>query len=650
MFTGKKKAACAAMLSLAMVAPLAAFAENETRVITCGTLNLRAEESASSAILGKYGWGTEVLVKGVNGDWASVDVGGQSGYMYVKYLGSEGTTHSTAYVKTNSRGLNLRAEPNGNILGSYPRGTKVTVLSNNGNWSKVSVDGKTGYMQTQWLSTKSVSSGSSTVKPATGTAVVNNPRDTQVLFLRREASANSESLGYYRNGKTVTLLARQGDWYKVSVDGKTGFMMAKYLKVTSEVVSGTARVFNANGGSYVNFRSRASLSASVIGTVPVGTTVESAGKDDRLDKGRSERPDRLHLHLVPEILILSLSSLKGRLSQLAGALFNAFRHDRIFNRFCVHSILTAYQFREGIIMSKTEIVGVIGRQVLDSRGNPTVEAEVQLSGGVVCTAISPSGASTGKYEALELRDGDMQVYGGKGVQQACKNISGAICKALRGMDAGNLFAIDHALIALDGTKNKAVLGANATLAVSMACAKAAACAQNMALFRFLGGTQAHLMPMPMMNILNGGVHAGNGLDVQEFMIVPVGAKDFRAALQMGAEVYHALAALLKKKGLSTGVGDEGGFAPDISEEKAGARSDSRRDFPRGLYRRYGYRPRARRGGQRMGTKGTLCAAQIRPHIHRARADRALARPVQAIPHPFHRGSAGRRGLGPHGRR
>ena len=352
MFTGKKKAACAAMLSMAMVAPLAAFAENETRVITCGTLNLRAEESASSKILGKYGWGSEVLVKGVNGDWASVDVGGQSGYMYAKYLGREGTTNSTAYVKTNSRGLNLRAEPNGNILGSYPRGTKVTVLATTGEWSKVSVDGKTGYMQsrwlsgkavsggssavspavgtavvnnprdtqvlflrreanvsseslgyyrngktvtllarqgdwykvsvdgktgymqTQWLSTKSVSSGSSTVKPATGTAVVNNPRDTQVLFLRREASMNSESLGYYRNGKTVTLLARQGDWYKVSVDGKTGFMMAKYLKVTSEVVSGTARVFNANGGSYVNFRSRASLSASVIGTVPVGTTVK----------------------------------------------------------------------------------------------------------------------------------------------------------------------------------------------------------------------------------------------------------------------------------------------------------------------------------------------------------------------------------------
>ena len=145
-------------------------------------------------------------------------------------------------------------------------------------------------------------------------------------------------------------------------------------------------------------------------------------------------------------------------------------------------------------MSRTEIVSVIGRQVLDSRGNPTVEAEVQLSGGVACTAISPSGASTGKYEALELRDGDMQLYGGKSVLQACKNISGAIHNALRGMDADNLFAVDQALIALDGTKNKAVLGANATLAVSMACAKAAACAQGVALFRFLGGAQAHLMP------------------------------------------------------------------------------------------------------------------------------------------------------------
>ena len=150
----------------------------------------------------------------------------------------------------------------------------MTVLATTGEWSKVSVDGKTGYMQSRWLSGKAVSGGSSAVSPAVGTAVVNNPRDTQVLFLRREANVSSESLGYYRNGKTVTLLARQGDWYKVSVDGKTGYMMAKYLKVTADMHNGTARVFNANGGSYVNFRSRASLSANVIGTVPVGTTVK----------------------------------------------------------------------------------------------------------------------------------------------------------------------------------------------------------------------------------------------------------------------------------------------------------------------------------------------------------------------------------------
>ena len=217
-------------------------------------------------------------------------------------------------------------------------------------------------------------------------------------------------------------------------------------------------------------------------------------------------------------------------------------------------------------MSKTEITSVIGRQVLDSRGNPTVEAEVQLACGTVCTGIAPSGASTGQFEALELRDGDMQLYGGKSVLQACKNVSGAIHKTLCGMDADNLAAIDAALIALDGTENKSILGANATLAVSIACAKAAACAQHVALFRYLGGMQAHILPMPMMNILNGGAHAGNGLDIQEFMILPVGAENFSGALRMGAEVYHALAALLKKKGLSTAVGDEGGFAPDIADE------------------------------------------------------------------------------------
>ncbi|MDO5378111.1 MAG: phosphopyruvate hydratase [Clostridia bacterium] len=218
-------------------------------------------------------------------------------------------------------------------------------------------------------------------------------------------------------------------------------------------------------------------------------------------------------------------------------------------------------------MRSTEITSVLGREVLDSRGNPTVEAEVRLAGGVTCTAIAPSGASTGKFEALELRDGDMQLYGGKGVTRACKNVSVSIDKALRGMDAADLFAVDQALINLDGTKNKSVLGANATLAVSMACAKAAASAQGVALYRFLGGEQAVTLPLPMMNIINGGAHAGNGLDVQEFMIMPVGAETFRGALRMCAEVYHALAALLKKRSLSCGVGDEGGFAPEIAEEK-----------------------------------------------------------------------------------
>lgn len=217
-------------------------------------------------------------------------------------------------------------------------------------------------------------------------------------------------------------------------------------------------------------------------------------------------------------------------------------------------------------MRSTEIVSILGREVLDSRGNPTVEAEVCLACGVTCTAIAPSGASTGKYEALELRDRDMQLYSGKGVRRACKNISVSIDKALRGMDAADLPAIDNALIALDGTDNKSVLGANATLAVSMACARAAASAQGAALYRFLGGAQAMTLPMPMMNIINGGAHAANRLDVQEFMIMPVGAETFRGALRMCTEVYHALAALLKKKGLSTAVGDEGGFAPDVADE------------------------------------------------------------------------------------
>ena len=418
MQTNQKKIACAAMLCMAMAAPLTSLAD-EVRVITCGTLNLRAEANTSSAILGKYGWGTQVNVKTIENGWASVDVGGQSGYMYAQYLGSVGSTNYTAYVCTNSRGLNLRDAPNGNILGSYPRGTQVTVLSSdgawskvtvngqtgymssqwlsknkpsgggsetpsgstayvctnsrglnlrdapNGNilgsyprgtqvtvlsssngWSKVTVDGKTGYMSSQWLSAEKPSDGGSETPdgstayvctnsrglnlrdapngnilgsyprgtqvtvlsssngwskvtvdgktgymssqwlsaekpsdggsgtPATGTAVVNNPRDTQVLFLRSQPSTSSEALGYYRNGKVVTLLEKLDGWYKVRVDGQTGYMMAKYLKVTSSISGGTATVYNPNGNSYVNFRSRPSLSASVISTVPVGTTIK----------------------------------------------------------------------------------------------------------------------------------------------------------------------------------------------------------------------------------------------------------------------------------------------------------------------------------------------------------------------------------------
>lgn len=277
MYNNNKKAAYAAMLCLAMAVPFTANAENETRVITAGTLNLRAGATTESDILGKYGWGTEVEILGFDGNWAYVEVGGQKGYMYAQYLGSEDAASYTRYVNTNTRGLNLRSAPNGDILGSYPRGTKVTVLSSDGIWSKVKVEGKTGYMSAQWLSSSKPSSGST--GSAIGSAVVSNPLDTQVLFLRSEPSTASESLGYYRNGTTVTLLKKLDGWYKVKVDGKTGYMMAKYLKVGDEIASGTATVYNPNGNSYVNFRSAASLNASVIRTISVGTKI------DVLDKG-----------------------------------------------------------------------------------------------------------------------------------------------------------------------------------------------------------------------------------------------------------------------------------------------------------------------------------------------------------------------------
>ena len=279
MKNSNKKAAAAAMMCMAMAVPFGAVAENETRVITAGTLNLRAEANTDSEILGKYGWGTEVEVLGYDGSWAFVQVGGQKGYMYTQYLGAEGAANHTRYVNTNTRGLNLRRSPNGDILGSYPRGTAVTVLSTEDGWSKVEVGGQTGYMASLWLSSHKPSSSAGSSSSAIGTAIVNNPKDTQVLFLRSEPSTSSSALGYYRNGKNVTLLAKLDGWYKVKVNGQTGYMMAKFLKVTDEVSTGTATVYNPNGNSYVNFRSGASLNSSILSTVPVGTKISV------LDKG-----------------------------------------------------------------------------------------------------------------------------------------------------------------------------------------------------------------------------------------------------------------------------------------------------------------------------------------------------------------------------
>ncbi len=214
-----------------------------------------------------------------------------------------------------------------------------------------------------------------------------------------------------------------------------------------------------------------------------------------------------------------------------------------------------------------EIEKVHGREILDSRGNPTVEAEVTLVDGTVARAAVPSGASTGKYEKLELRDGDQRRYDGKGVTKAVENINTIINDCLVGMDASDIYAIDRAMIQADHTKDKSKLGANAILAVSIACAKVAAKALGIPLYRFLGGVSGNRLPVPMMNILNGGAHASNTVDTQEFMIMPVGAASFKEALRWCAEVYHALFAILKEKKLVTSVGDEGGFAPNFSGDE-----------------------------------------------------------------------------------
>ena len=217
-------------------------------------------------------------------------------------------------------------------------------------------------------------------------------------------------------------------------------------------------------------------------------------------------------------------------------------------------------------MSYLQIEKVVGREIQDSRGNPTVEAEVTLVDGTVARGTAPSGASTGEFEALELRDGDKARYLGKGVTKAVENINTVINETITGMDASDLYAVDKAMIAADGTKDKSNLGANAILAVSIATARAAATALDIPLYRFLGGVSGTRLPVPMMNILNGGAHATNTVDTQEFMIMPVGAPSFKEALRWCAEVFHNLAKILKSKGLATSVGDEGGFAPNLSSD------------------------------------------------------------------------------------
>ena len=218
-------------------------------------------------------------------------------------------------------------------------------------------------------------------------------------------------------------------------------------------------------------------------------------------------------------------------------------------------------------MSYLEIEKVIGREIIDSRGNPTVEAEVWLADGTVGRGAAPSGASTGEFEALELRDGDKGRFGGKGVSKAVENINTTINAALVGLDAADTYAVDAAMLQADGTKDKSNLGANAILAVSIAAARAAAASLDLPLYRFLGGVSGNKLPVPMMNILNGGAHAANTVDVQEFMIMPAGAPSFREGLRWCTEVFHALQALLKDKGLATSVGDEGGFAPDLASDE-----------------------------------------------------------------------------------
>ena len=297
-------------------------------------------------------------------------------------------------------------------------------------------------------------------------------------------------------------------------------------------------------------------------------------------------------------------------------------------------------------MDYLEIEKVIGREIIDSRGNPTVEAEVFLADGTSARGAAPSGASTGEFEALELRDKDKSRFGGKGVLKAVENINTEINEILCGMDASDIYGIDRAMIEADGTKDKSRLGANAILAVSIACARAAATSQGIPLYRFLGGVNGNRLPVPMMNILNGGAHAANTVDVQEFMIMPAGASSFREGLRWCTEVFHALQALLKEKGLATSVGDEGGFAPDLASDEEAIQ------FILEAVRRAGYEPGkdfvlamdAASSEWKSGTKGQYILPKSKKHfppgnwLH-------TGRNCAKISYLFHRGRIGRGRLG-----
>ncbi len=290
--------------------------------------------------------------------------------------------------------------------------------------------------------------------------------------------------------------------------------------------------------------------------------------------------------------------------------------------------------RKDKIMKHLEIEKVIGREIIDSRGNPTVEAEVYLTDGTVGRGTAPSGASTGEFEALELRDGDKSRFGEKGVLKAVENVNTVISQVLKGMDPSDVYAVDRAMIQADGTKDKSNLGANAILAVSIASARAAANALQIPLYRFLGGANGNRLPLPMMNILNGGAHAANTIDVQEFMIMPVGhLPSFKEGLRWCAEVFHALAALLKERKLATSVGDEGGFAPDLGSDEEAIQCILE------AVKRAGYEPGkdfvlamdAASSEWKGSAKGRIHPSKVRKEVYFQRTDRTLETALREVP-------------------